>query len=36
MGREWGKGVPDLVLGEGKGLKPQEPAERRETGNLRK
>jgi hypothetical protein len=32
-----GKGEPDLVLSEGKGLKkPQGPAERMETGNTRK
>jgi hypothetical protein len=30
-----GGGGPDLVLGEGKGLKPWGPAERMETGNLR-
>ena len=29
-----GRGEPDLLLGEGKGLKPQGPAERMETGNL--
>jgi hypothetical protein len=28
------RGEPDLVLGEGKGLKPWGPAERMETGNL--
>ena len=33
----WGGGrEPDLVLGEGKGLKPQGPAEKMETGNLRR
>ena len=31
-----GKGEHNLVLGGGKGLKPQEPAERIETGNLRR
>jgi hypothetical protein len=31
-----GRGEPDLVLGEGKGLKPGRPAERMETGNLKK
>jgi hypothetical protein len=30
------RGEPDLVLGEGKGQKPWGPAERMETGNLRK
>jgi hypothetical protein len=30
------KGKPDLVLGEGKGLKTLGPAKRMETGNLRK
>jgi hypothetical protein len=29
-----GEGDPDLVLDEGKGLKPQGPAARIETGNL--
>jgi hypothetical protein len=29
-----GRGELDLVLGEGKGLKTQGPAERMETGNL--
>ena len=29
-------GEPDLVFGEGKRLKPQGPAERMETGNLRR
>jgi hypothetical protein len=29
-------GESDLILGEGKGLKPLGPAERMETGNLRK
>ena len=33
MGCGW-KGEPDLVSGEGKGLKPRGPAERMETGNL--
>jgi hypothetical protein len=28
-------GEPDLVFGEGKGLKPCRPAERMKTGNLR-
>jgi hypothetical protein len=28
------RGVPDLVLSEGKGLKPRGTAERMETGNL--
>jgi hypothetical protein len=32
----WGRDEPDLVLGEGKGLKPRGPAERMETGNLRR
>ena len=31
-----GRGDSDLVLGEGKDLKPRWPAERMETGNLRK
>jgi hypothetical protein len=31
----WIRGEPDLVLGEGKGLKPQGPTERIETGNLK-
>jgi hypothetical protein len=35
-GRSWGRGEPDLVLGEGKGLKPWGTAERIETGNLRR
>jgi hypothetical protein len=30
------RGEPDLVLGEGKELKPRGPAERMETSNLRK
>ena len=30
----WKREEPDLVLGEGKGLKPWGPAERMETGNL--
>jgi hypothetical protein len=30
------RGEPDLLLGEGKGLKPLGPAERMETGNLRR
>ena len=30
-----GRGEPDLVLGEGKGLKPRGQAERMETSNLR-
>jgi hypothetical protein len=29
------EGEPDVVLGEGKGVKPLGPAERMETGNLR-
>jgi hypothetical protein len=33
-GAVWGRGETDLVLGEGKGLKTQGPAERMETGNL--
>ena len=34
-GRDWvGRGEPDLVLGEGKGLKPLGPAEIMETGHL--
>ena len=32
----WGRREPDVLLGEGKGLKPRGPAERMETGNLRK
>jgi hypothetical protein len=32
----WEKGKPDLLLGEGERLKPWGPAERMETGNLRK
>ena len=41
MGVGWrdggeGRGEPDLALGEGKVLKPWEPAERMEAGNLRK
>jgi hypothetical protein len=35
-GNGGGEGEPDLVLGEGKGLKSQGPAERMETGNLGK
>jgi hypothetical protein len=34
MGAWRGRGDPDLVLGEGKELKPQGPEERMETGNL--
>jgi hypothetical protein len=36
LGTVVGEGEPDLVLGERKELKPQGPAERMETGNLRK
>jgi hypothetical protein len=35
-GRREGRGEPDLVLSEVKGLKPRGPAERMETGNLRR
>jgi hypothetical protein len=31
-----GRGEPDMILGEGKGLKPCRPAKRMETGNFRK
>jgi hypothetical protein len=33
-GKGAGRGEPDLVLGEGKGLDTREPAERTKTGNL--
>jgi hypothetical protein len=36
VGGSGGKREPDLILGEGKGLKPWWPSERAETGNLRK